>query len=132
MWMRLITVGLMSAAVLPGLTIAEGGKPVANVIDHDFGTKVLMVVTQSTGGKGSDVAGHYVEKAKVRRLGDRYFLVGRIPDFGQGYEHIKGTILWTPLSEIVQITECDSLDQVNKIYADSEKYKKAKKSKKSQ
>src|SRR5690242_6589916 len=74
--------------------------------DHDFGDKLLYIVTKPKDAK-SDCGYGLFEKVKVVRLGDRSFLVGRIADYGEtpAFKAAAGKTVWTPLSEIVQITE---------------------------
>jgi hypothetical protein len=35
----------------------------------------------------------------------------------------KGTVIWTPLSEVIELIEYDSVEAVRKVYADLDKGK---------
>jgi hypothetical protein len=108
----------MASTIAAGLAYADlGQKPSAEGIEHDFGGKVLLVVTRPKDGR-TEVGGGPVEQAKVRRLGDYYFIVGKVPDLGEMFKESKGTVLWTPLSEVIQITEYDTIDAIKKVYAE--------------
>jgi hypothetical protein len=125
MKIRVLAVCLVSVVLAAiGVALAQGGKPPAEGGEHDFGNKVLTVATQRRFGK-DDSGCTYIEKAKIRRLADRYFLVGQVPDLGEEFKESKGTIVWTPLSEIIQITEYDSVESLRKVFAELERAKKA-------
>ena len=121
---RVLAVCLVCLVVAIGVAFAQGGKPTAEVGEHDFGNRVLGLVTPSRDGK-HPLGGGYIEKARVLRLGDRYFLVGQVPDLGEEYKVSKGIIVWTPLSEVIQITEWDSIESLRKVHGELEKSKTA-------
>lgn len=85
--------------------------------DHDFGSKILYLVTKPKDAKGECGYGLY-EKVKMVRLGDRSFLVGQIPDYGEGpgYKAASGKTVWTPISEIVQIVEFKTLEDAKNYF----------------
>lgn len=86
---------------------AEDGK----VQEQDFGDRVLMLYMRGENGNGANGVNPtpVMEKAKVRRLGDRTYLVGRMPDLGDAGKGFNGTTIWIATSEILQITEHESL-----------------------
>jgi hypothetical protein len=120
---RILTVCLIGFVLAVGVALAQGGKPVVENGEHDFGTKVLAIVTQKHDEQGG---GGYVEKAKIRRLGDRYFIVGQVPDMGEEFQASKGTVVWTPVSAVIQITEYDNVETLRKVFAEIDKAKKDK------
>jgi hypothetical protein len=86
--------------------------------DDDFGTKLILFGTRQ---KTQQVEGGYLEKAKVRRLGDRYFLVGQAVH-AEGVDNpYCGVVIWTPLSDVAQIVEFDNLEAAQKAYDALEK-----------
>jgi hypothetical protein len=112
MWKRLVVVGLVGALLVGGIYSGEGAKPAA-AEGVDFGGKVLMIV--SKGGeaeKGTKF--HYLESAKVRRLGDRYFLVGKYPYLNEYYKATKGCVVWRSLSDISDIVEYPNVEALKK------------------
>ena len=95
----------------------------ADSAEYDFGKKVLIVATKPTDPKEVS-GGTYLEEAKVRKLGDRLFLVGKIPDLGAEYANSKGTVMWTPISEIIQISEYSDVEALKKVFEEVDKAKK--------
>ena len=84
--------------------------------EHDFGPKVVMVQMRSDPGVGV-----YYERARVRRLGDRFFLAGEPADFyhgRRGENPYRGAVFWVPLAEVVEIREHDSLEAAATAHAE--------------
>jgi hypothetical protein len=78
--------------------------------DHGFTGKVLYVVTKSALSKGEQGHGSgsgVFEYARVINLGNRPFLVAQVAEYGEGpwWKEAAGKRVWTPIAEIVQITE---------------------------
>jgi hypothetical protein len=90
--------------------------------DQDFKDKILYVVTKPKDAKGDCGYGLF-EKVRVVRLGDRSFLVGQIPDYGDvpGYKEAAGKTVWTPVSEIVQITEFKNITDAKQYFEKARK-----------
>jgi hypothetical protein len=124
MRMRILAVCLVCLLVAIGVG-AQGRKVTAEGAEHDFGAKVVLVSTRSPDGKG-DVGGGFLVKAKVRRLGDRYFVVGQLADVGEGFKESRRTVVWFPLSEIIQLSEYDSVESARRIVAEMRKADKRK------
>ena len=114
----IICIVAVAASVVAGIGFASGDKPSqpADPKEHDFGVKVLVVQTRPKDGRGEPTS-VILQKAKIRRLADQYFVVGSAPDMGPTFRLYNGAVIWTPLSEVTQIIEHDSLDKVKKIYA---------------
>jgi hypothetical protein len=121
---RLLAFCLIGAAAFAGIAFANADKsaPASNDHEHDFGTKILVVGMPPRPGE-EEGTNHVLEKARIRRLGDRYFLVGRWLDFGEATA-FAGTTMWTPLSDIDQIMEFDNLEAVKKAYPARDKEKR--------
>ena len=81
---------------------------------HDFGSKIVMV-TMRSGESPADRGGGHMEKVSVRRLGDRYFLVGLTPVGGATAEYPQIRV-WVPLSDVADIVEYDSMEDAKKDY----------------
>lgn len=85
--------------------------------EHDFSDKVIYVVTHGEDGK-SGYGSVVLEKARAARLGDRYFIVGRIPrDINPVYKPYEGQSWWVATAEVANITEYDNVDAVKKSFA---------------
>jgi hypothetical protein len=85
---------------------------------HTFGKKVLYVVTRPRDAH-SDVGYAVYEQAEVVRLGTPSFLVGKVPDWkveDEVNKITKGAHVWTPVAEIIQITEFDSLEKAKEFF----------------
>jgi hypothetical protein len=66
--------------------------------------------------RGTDF-GSYMQGAKIRKLGNREFLVGEWPPFpDQNAYH--GMVTWVPLDDIVHVMEFESLEKAMQSYAD--------------
>ncbi len=92
----------------------RGEKPASDGTEHDFGTKIVAVTTRDRSEKG-DRGGGWFENAKIRKLGDRYCLVGQMTDLRKELKQIKEVTVWIPLSEITQIAEYDTAESARKI-----------------
>src|SRR5690349_6515714 len=102
---RILAACVIGTALVAGLALADEPKPAAND-EHDFGAKVVVVVTHPSDPR-SPAGGGCLESAKVRKLGDRSFLVGKAVDLGPLSLQPRGTTVWFPLSDVAQITEYD-------------------------
>jgi len=80
----------------------------------DFKGKFLTVVNgKAEPGFTKSVV---IEKASVRKVGDRLFVVGSLCDIGQPMGGLfKGSIRWLPLSEVLEINEFDKLETIREI-----------------
>jgi hypothetical protein len=113
-----------SALIAASLTIplvSAGGQPPASRPDkgHDFGDKIIYLVTKPKDPKSECGYGLY-EKVKVIHLADRAFLVGQVPDCGEENEAFKeafGKTVWTPISEIVQLSEFSTVAEAKRYFA---------------
>jgi hypothetical protein len=108
------------AALGLGALLAQDRRPADKGSEHDFGDKILIFVTRPKDGK-SDIGGSYLEKGKVRLLGDRWFLVGQFADLDGQFKEGNGKLMWTPLSEIIQMSEFDSIDAARKYRDEARK-----------
>ena len=63
------------------------------------------------------VHGGVIEKARVKRLGSRDFLVGLIPDPKDGQPHPQvGKTVWYPIDNIIYIMQCDNAEEARNYY----------------
>ena len=113
MILRFLAISALGTALIAGLALADEPKAAAANDEHDFGGKVLVVVTHPQAAQ-APAGGGYLENAKVRKIGDRSFVVGKAVDLGTLSVQPKGTTVWFPLSEVVQMTEYDSADALRK------------------
>jgi hypothetical protein len=127
-----IVVGLAVVAVVAAVAARNStGAPAATGVagEHDFGDKV-MVVTMKTKGPDGESGGGYLEKVKVRKLGDQFFVVGQ---YRRGKPEWPATmVFWFPLSEVIQMHEYDSWEDAEKVHEAWKKLGEEKKEKKDQ
>ena len=97
--------------------VAADGKPQANDKEDAFGGKVIYLITKPKDAKSECGYGLY-EKAKVIRLADCGFLVGQLPHFGEDEvsKAAAGKRVWTPISDIVQMTEFDTVEDAKRYF----------------
>jgi hypothetical protein len=116
---------VLAALSLTSVGAGDDATGKAGKAEYDFGDKILYVVTKPLDGKGEPDAGLY-EKVTVVRLSERSFVVGYTPDYGDEFPQFKesaGKRVWTPLSEILQMTEFKDLAEARKFFEDSQKKK---------
>ncbi len=118
-------VAVLLAVVSVIIPFALAGEPPSTIgsdKEYDFGSKVAYLVTKPKDAKSESGYVLY-EKVKVIRLADRAFLVGQVPDYGEGpaYKAALGKKVWTPISEIVQITEFATVEEANQYFAAASK-----------
>ncbi len=120
---RVLVFVVAASFIISSILFAGDAKPAdGSGKDHDFGNKILYVVTKPKDAK-SECGYALYEKARVARLGDRSFLVGEIPDYGEGegWKEAAGKTMWTPISDIVQITEFKTLAEAKKYFEKARK-----------
>jgi hypothetical protein len=118
-WNRIVVFVVALASLAVSLPSVGGEKGAENSgKDHDFGDKVLYLVTKPKDAKSN--CGYCLsEKVRVIRLGGRSFLVGQIPDYGEERPDFKasaGKTLWTPVDEIVQIVEFKTIAEAKEYF----------------
>jgi len=111
MWKRLIVICLLSGIIVGFLTTANEGKEPAVSAKQDFGGRFLIVNMRPTSTTNWDQA--WFEGPSIRRLGERDFLVGTMPD-PETQPWGEGAILWIPLSEVTRITAFQTLEALKK------------------
>ena len=114
-----VAIGLIAALLMPSPASA-GGAPLPSRTDkdYDFDGKIIYVVSKPKDAKSDSTYGLY-ERVKIVRLGDREFLVGQVPDYGEkgeAYKVMAGKRVWTPVSDIVQMTEFGTLDEAKRFF----------------
>jgi hypothetical protein len=115
-----LLVGLAAVAAV-GFVAADKPAPAKDPAAHDFGTKVLLLSVRTTGPDKSNA--RVLEQCTTRQLCGRWFVVGLTPDLGPEYTDYKGTTVWVPVDEVIQINEFDNLDVVKKMYANQQRQK---------
>lgn len=116
-----LLVGLAAVAAV-GFVAADKPAPAKDPAAHDFGTKVLLLAVR-TSGQAKESNARVLEKCATRQLCGRWFVVGVTPDLGPEYEDFKGSTVWVPVDEVIQINEFDNLDVVKKMYANQHRQK---------
>ncbi len=79
--------------------------------DKDFTGKVVAVLLKYDNQQSFVNA---IQDARIKRLGDTYFLTGKVVGTSRDVAWKKGAVVWLPLHEVTQIVEYDSLDEVRK------------------
>jgi hypothetical protein len=54
-----------------------------------------------------------MEKVKVRQLGERVLLAGKVVESQQG-DSLKGKTVWQNMDQVMQIIECENVDEAKK------------------
>lgn len=107
-----LVVGLVVLLVAVAAVLAQGGKPApTETAEHDFGARIVVIVTLPRGEK-AEVGGGSYEKAKIHRLGGRSFLVGKVLDVDGTRKEIVGKTIWTPVEDITTLTEFENLKEL--------------------
>jgi hypothetical protein len=117
---RVVAVAILALTLVGAVWVsvhADDPKPKAEpAVEHDFGKKVVFVRTSNPKTDNFGFTYSYLQKAQVRRLGDRSFLVGEVagePGKENPYEGIR---IWVPLSVVLEMSEFESLEMVQKMY----------------
>ena len=77
--------------------------------DAPFKGKALVVTVESK-------AALPLEHARIRKLGDRSFLVGKGFDDGHPANWTKGRIAWIPMNRVQMIVEFESVEELKKAF----------------
>jgi hypothetical protein len=120
---KIVVFVVVFASLAASLAFARGEKRAdSSGKDHDFGDKIIYIVSKPKDAK-SDCGYALYEKVKVVRLGERSFLVGQVPAYDEGpaYKEAAGKTVWTPVSDIVQITEFKTVDEAKKYFEKARK-----------
>jgi hypothetical protein len=104
----LVVLGFVGFGPAPG-PAGEGKGPAAA---GDFSGKLVIV----TYNRGDTQASAVLEKAQVRRLGDRPFLVGVGVDEWSPDKWAHGLTHWVPMDRVTSITEVADVEQAKKVF----------------
>jgi hypothetical protein len=103
-----VTVALALTAsfclTLPSWTVRSSAAPRPPADEAAFRNKVILV-------RCLEFDSVVMEKVKVRQLGERTFLVGKVVEAGQGSGQLKGKSVWQNLDHVLQIIECENVDE---------------------
>jgi hypothetical protein len=112
-----VVIALASAVIAPAApNPAAGPKPAADL--PDFTGKALIVWAKDP------IKGGVLQNARVRRLGDRAFLVGESAKQAEDEDDDPDCVLWIPVEDVQLIHEYKTLADARKAYANH--YKKDK------
>jgi hypothetical protein len=120
-----IPVAVVLSSGSPGAGQAAPAPPAAAGVEYDFGAKVVAIATKVGDRPGESTGGGYFEKVKLRRMGDRYFLVGQAAPRGKEANPYQGVLFWYPLAEVTSLMEFDSMEAALKAYEAYEKRRPA-------
>jgi hypothetical protein len=102
--------GVLALGMVSFLTLSAGGQgkkaPQPPGIAGDFKGKVLVVYTRS------QPPGAVLEKAAIRELAQRFFLVGKAPEDKNRW---SGSTIWLSMEEVTMIAVFDTLEDARKI-----------------
>ncbi|HJT75903.1 MAG TPA: hypothetical protein VJ739_01770 [Gemmataceae bacterium] len=102
----------LMAALLVAVSLCRADEPKTTApAAEDFGKKILVVQVKTH----NETKAMVLEKVRVKRLGDRSFLVGKGVDDGQPDTWYKGRTVWVGMSDVVTMFEFDSLDDLHKV-----------------
>jgi hypothetical protein len=116
MWKTALFAGLLIAVGSAG-TQAQGAKPLpTGAAENPFKGQAAALVVRPH--KGDEVNGVYLGRPEVRQLGDRFFVVGEYINLDRVDPTTEGTRTWTPLSDVIQIREYDTVEAMKKAFKD--------------
>jgi hypothetical protein len=92
---------------LPSWTVRSAPAPRPPAEDAALRGKVIVVVCDTENNV-------VMEKVKVRQFGARAFLVGKVLEAEQGRESLKGKTVWQNMDHVLQIIECENVDEAKK------------------
>ena len=106
----ILTVAFAFVFVSPLWTPRTASAPKPSAVDEsaDFRGKALLLRFNS--GMGTVI----LEQVKVRHIGERAFLVGKAVESMSRGESLKGKTVWQNIDQIMQIIECQNLDEAKK------------------
>ncbi len=116
MFTKSIAVGLLLTVAFALLFVSSpwtprtAAAPQPSAVDEsaDFRGKVLLLRFHS--GMETMV----LEQVKVRQLGGRAFLVGKVVEARSRGESLKGKTVWQNVDQVTQIIECQNVDEAKK------------------
>jgi hypothetical protein len=95
----------LGGLVASGLTAGGSGSKSADPDEAEFRGKIVFVQTAKEAAT--------LEQVRVKRLGDRLFLVGRIiDDEVLTNRQFAGGTLWLPVAEVARMVAFDNLNQL--------------------
>lgn len=120
--LMLVMVAIVGAAALAtsgqGQAEKAAGKAAGgpdNVLD--FGRKALYIITKPSDTKGT-LNFSLFEEVKIIPLGERYWVVGRVPNTGDEAPERSGAgkWVWTPINDILQMTEFNDIEDAKRVF----------------
>jgi hypothetical protein len=110
-WMALALCGLAAVGVATsGLSQTSDKKPA----EPEFGPKALMIYCKDANQNT------VLMDVKVRRLGEKSFLVGKIPPWQEDKSAWNKATQWVAVDEIISMFEFSSVEEAKKATAESE------------
>jgi len=104
-----LAVLILAALLLGGMpSTLSGQQPAATPKEETLGKYVFVY-----GGVHSGA----LENAQVKKLGDRYFVVGRVVDDPNLPNRLAGSNLYLPLSDVKSLATYETLDDLKKVWA---------------
>jgi hypothetical protein len=106
----ILTVAFAVVFVSPPWTPRTAAAPKPSAVDEsaDFRGKVLLLRFNS----GMEPV--VLEQVKVRQVGERAFLVGKVAEAGGRGDLLRGKTVWQNVDQVMQIVECQNLDEAKK------------------
>jgi hypothetical protein len=115
--------GLLIAVIVTTISLTAAGilqcaepEKAPPAREHDFAGKILCVSI-----KGSSEYGARLEKAQVKNLGNKWYLVGTGVDDGEPDNWVKGRTMWISLDTVDQIVEFSSVEDYKKSASEFKK-----------
>ncbi len=110
----IIVGAVLVAALVSGdslLSAAKGQRKAAPDVRTDFSAakKITVVARKFDPQQLTPLAG-----ATVKNLGGTHCIVGRVIGSINGEDWRKGTVIWIPVTDVFQLVEFDSLEQLKK------------------
>jgi hypothetical protein len=108
---------LVAALLILGLfglgpALAPGAPKTPAPTTGDFDGKIVIL----TYGRGDTQASAALDKAQVKRLGDRQFVVGVGVDEWSSDKWAHGVTVWVPVDTVTSIVEVSDVEQAKKVF----------------
>ncbi|HKB06169.1 MAG TPA: hypothetical protein VKD90_28495 [Gemmataceae bacterium] len=109
--------GLVAALLILGLfglgpALAPGAPRTPAPNGSDFEGKIVIL----TYGRGDAQTSAALEKASVKRLGDRQFIVGVGVDEWTSDKWAHGLTVWIPVDNVTSIVEVADMEHAKKVF----------------
>jgi hypothetical protein len=105
-----LTVAFAVVFVSPSWTPRTAAAPKPSALDESANFRGKVLLLRFHLGMEALV----LEQVKVRQIGERAFLVGKVVEARSRGEPLKGKTVWQNVDQVMQIIECQDVDEAKK------------------